>query len=160
MQNYNNNLAYDFDLFAPKEHKAKVIELENTKNVLRSTGEASRVVKSHSAKQAISVVCVVLIVLGFIFFQLYSELVNSELTAEITQAQKTITELKSEQTRLQMEFENIIAYNNIEAAAKELGMQKQETAQTIYVNAGEDDTAVIIDDGGNNGIFSVFADWF
>lgn len=159
MQNYNNNLAYDFDLFAPKEKRGEVVELKTSKNVMREDSAASLGKSAVSLRKVVSILCVTAMVLAFIGFQLYSNLVGTELTAQIDKAKNQLTELKSEQTRLSMELENLVAYDNIEAAAKELGMQKREVSQTVYVNGGEDDTGVVIDNSGD-GIFSVFADWF
>ncbi len=159
MQNYNNNLAYDFDLFAPKEKRGEVVELKTSKNVMREDSAASLEKSAMPLRKVISILCVTAMVLAFIGFQLYSNLVGTELTAQIDKAKNQLTELKSEQTRLSMELENLVAYDNIEAAAKELGMQKREVSQTVYVNGGEDDTGVVIDNSGD-GIFSVFADWF
>lgn len=159
MQNYNNNLAYDFDLFAPKEKRGEVVELKTSKNVMREDSAASLEKSAMPLRKVINILCVTAMVLAFIGFQLYSNLVGTELTAQIDKAKNQLTELKSEETRLSMELENLVAYDNIEAAAKELGMQKREVSQTVYVNGGEDDTGVVIDNSGD-GIFSVFADWF
>ena len=50
----------------------------------------------------------------------------SEVNSDIVETKQTLAELSGEETRLNVEFERLISYNNLEASAKALGMKKMD----------------------------------
>ena len=63
-------------------------------------------------------------------------------------------QLESEKTSLEIEFERIISYSNIELEAAEIGMQKMDKSQVKYIRVNDKNTAVTKDGemitSGNN----------
>ena len=66
---------------------------------------------------------------------------------DIIDAKSELAALSGEETRLKIELERIISYNNLEQAARELGMKKTDKSQIVYINVN--DTNKAIDANGN-----------
>ena len=64
--------------------------------------------------------------------------VNSEILSEKTQ----LAALSGEETRIDMEMEELLSYKNIEQAAAELGMKKLDKSQIIYIRVNDTNKAV------------------
>ena len=71
----------------------------------------------------------------------------SEVNSEIIKAKHELAALSGEETRIDMEFEQMMSYKNIEEAAKALGMRKMDKSQIVYIRVNNTNKA--IDSNGN-----------
>ena len=70
----------------------------------------------------------------------------NEVNAEIKAIQTEINELDSEYTKLSVDFNRIISYQNLEEEAAKLGMRKMDKSQVVYIRVN--DTNVARDSSG------------
>lgn len=145
---YNDSLAYDFNMFLPKQKpvKAKIVKMPQKKTV--SSARASSVVAER-----IKAIAVIGFVVAIVCANIFLRARITEVNAKITDVKSEITELESEYTRLNVEFENRISYQNIEQAAAQLGMKKMDKSQVVYIRTNPTDAAIT-----SNGIFSASQD--
>lgn len=137
---YNDNLAYDFNLFLPSENKkaktdSKVITVRAQKK--RGVKAAAGAVSGHVTK-----VVVIAFVLFSLFAALYMRARITELSRDISNIKSELTVLETEKTRLYVELENKISYKNIEEAAQTLGMRKMDNSQVVYIRLNDENKAV------------------
>ena len=147
---YNDNLAYDFETVEPSiesERNAKYSKNARPKN------------KTSKLRLVLCITAVVVIVACFVG-KMWLSTVSTELTAQINSSKSEISKLKSEETRLKIEVESLVSYDNLDSAAKDLGMKKKEASQTVYVNGENGDKGLVVDNSESGNIFSVFAEWF
>ena len=71
----------------------------------------------------------------------------SEVNASVIETKAELAALSGEETRLNVEFERLISFNNLEEAAKALGMKKTDKGQIVYIEVNETNKAV--DANGN-----------
>ncbi len=140
---YNDSLAYDFDLFMPKEKK-------NTDNVIKMPSSAVKTKqRRNAAKKAVSVGVTSVLLCAFFLAALcgniFLRLRINEVDSQINDINAEITELEAELTTLDVEFEKIISYTNLEAAATELGMKKMDKDQVVYIQVNNKNTAITAD---------------
>lgn len=150
--NYLYNDAYDFSLFEDKK-KAPVVKIpENEKVKKENLKRATSIAKGANARPALgfkktaTIISVGAIVLLLFFFQINGNVKATETTDQITNTEKQIELMKSEQVRLQMELDGRVSYENMEKAAEEAGMQKPTAMQMRYINIYDTDTAEITAD--------------
>ena len=145
---YNDSLAYDFDMFLPKQKpvKAKIVKMPQKKS-------ASSVRASSVVAHRIKVIAVIGFVLAIVCANIFLRARITEVNAEMAAVQTEITELESEYTRLNVEFENRISYQNIEQVARNLGMKKMDKSQVVYIKTNPTNAAVTSD-----GVFSASQD--
>lgn len=144
---YRDNTAYDFERFTPK--KRAVVELPVRK--------AKNKPALFSLKQPMLVFSVVA-VLVLIIAQLHCQLQLSETVDKISQTEKRIESLQSENTRLQTELNGKVSFDNMETSAKEMGMQKITAAQTEYINLCDEDVSEVVKN--ENGLLASVEDLF
>lgn len=137
---YNDSLAYDFDMFLPKQkqEKAKIVKMPKKKTVSKAKASAA-------VAERVKAVAAVGFILAVLCANIFLRVRITEINADISDIKTEITELESEQTRLNMEFENRISYQNIEEAAARLGMKKMDKSQVVYVRTTDTDAAVTSD---------------
>lgn len=151
MNRFYDNAAYDFEKFATKKNEAKVIRLPENRNRHRSS-------ESLKLKAKLKIGAVVAVVLTLIVIQIHGQIKNSEVCAKINSTNEQITALEQEESRLNVELNTIVSFNNIENVAKEKGMQKATGAQTGYINICDEDSVEVAED--NKNIFEKIADLF
>ena len=95
----------------------------------------------------ISFVLIAVFILAAICAEIALRIEISEVNADTVKAKQTLAELSGEATRLNVEFERMISYNNLEASAKALGMKKMDKNQIVYIR--ENDKNKAIDSNGN-----------
>lgn len=138
---YNDALAYDFKMFettAKKEaNKDNIVKMPEE----RRKSNAKRKAYSSMLFSKFSSIVLVLMVLAMICSNIYLRSQISETTAKISAVKKEIVALDSEETRLNVEYEKIISYNNLEAQAAELGMKKKDKSQVVYIRVNDTDAA-------------------
>lgn len=150
---YNDSLAYDFEMFMPRSaepvRKDNIVKLPQTKAQRRAKTRAVKRV-SASAFAVMTTVFVLAAMCGNIFFRLQINEVNSK----INDVKSEINALESQKTSLEVEFERVISYSNIELEAAEIGMQKMDKNQVKYIRVNDKNTAVTKDgetvSGSNN----------
>lgn len=130
------NTAYDFDYFAPQKPKAKA-EIK----VVKGTKPKAKSGKKNTPMK--SVLCCVAVVTVF-FAVMYNRAVYTELCNESTEFTKTLSELKSEETRLSLGIEGMVSMRRVEEYAQnQLGLIKAEGYQTTYVSFTSEDKVEI-----------------
>ena len=147
---YNDSLAYDFDMFLPKEKpqkKAKIVKMPQT-----AKKQAARKAAAEAVGSKVKAIAVIGFVLAVICANIFLRVRITDVNAQINDVKNEIVELKSEQTRLNVEFENRISFENLEQAAAALGMSKTDKSQVVYIRTNNTNAARTSD-----GVFSAAA---
>ena len=136
---YQNNVAYDFEMFAPApkpEREAPIIDYPETKakDKLKRDRNANKKTSRLSAFLLVSFLLVAL------FANVFSRAQISQTQMQITRQENAIKKLDSEITRLECNLQSLMTYDTIETEAKALGMQKMERSQIKYVNINAEET--------------------
>lgn len=144
---YNDSLAYDFELFMPKEkseEKATIVKMPEKK-------EKKAKKAMPRAKMRVSSVASILLLgafmVGIVCANIAMRVEISEVNSDIIKAKAELAEVSGEHTRLNVELERMVSYGNLEEAAKNLGMKKTDKSQIVYVKINDTDKAV--DSEGN-----------
>lgn len=145
---YVDSLAYDFDMFLPKEKKKdNIYDINSVRKNVRNEKDKNAVAVRHAIRSRIGIIATVAFLLGVICFNIYLRVEITETSSQISKMETTINKAKSEQTQLEMDVERITNYTNIEEAAAKLGMQKAEKYQVTYITVTNGDKAETVDDG-------------
>ncbi len=143
MKYYNDSLAYDFEMFAPKP-AARVGTRDNIvvmpKNSSR-TKKRTRAAAKSLTSPALLIMCAVFVLAG-LCGNIGLRLKINEVNSEINEVKAAITELDSEKTSLEVELQSRIAYSNLELEATTLGMRKMEKSNVKYIRVNDKDKAV------------------
>ncbi len=134
-----NNAAYDFSRFeVPESPKAAPAAQQRPK--LRVVTNRRPVAKSNPLPK----LGLVLLMIVMIVMVIYSQVVLSELSSEISSAQSRLTALESESTRLSAQLTSAGSSKALEEyATTKLGLSKMDSAQITYVNMNEQDRSQI-----------------
>ena len=136
-------VAYNLENFA-----AKTAEQHDTELKTRSL----RIIKNRRKTKVIAPVKVILasamaIVISIVM--IYSQVVLTELTSEVSFYENQLTELDTEYVRLQGELEATTSIKTLEEAAEtKLGLAKIDSSQVEYVNLTGDDAISVARTGG------------
>ena len=136
-------VAYNLENFA-----AKTAEQHDTELKTRSL----RIIKNRRKTKVIAPVKVILasamaIVISIVM--IYSQVVLTELTSEVSYYENQLTELNTEYVRLQGELEATTSIKTLEEAAEtKLGLAKIDSSQVEYVNLTGDDAISVARTGG------------
>lgn len=143
---YNDSVAYDFEMFAPKPAEKK-----NTRDniVVMPTNKAAAKKRSKSAARHLSapatlIMCAVFVLAGFCG-NITLRLKINEVNSKINKVNAAIAELDSEKTALEVEMQRRISYSNLELKASELGMTKPEKENVVYIRVNDKDAAKMAD---------------
>lgn len=133
---YNHSLAYDYSLFAERQSSARadnIVKLEDKK--VQNKKAAKKVSHKISAKLGayVGVFMVVALICGNLFLRAQV----TEVKSQINKVKNQINVLQGEETRLNVEYENIISYQNLEKAATSLGMKKMDKSQVVYIRVND-----------------------
>lgn len=137
---YNESLAYDFEMFMPRDAKKEndnIIKLKSPK--VKARQRAAIKAMSVSTFAVMVTVFVLAALCGNIFLRLQINEVNNE----INNMNVAIGELDSEKTELEVELERRISYSNIELQAAELGMIKRSKEQVKYIRVNDKNAAKV-----------------
>lgn len=151
---YQNNVAYDFEMFAPApkpEREAPIIDYPERKAKDKLGKE--RDAKRKSSK--VSAILLATVMLVALFANVLSRAQISQAQMQISKQEKAISKLDSEITRLQCNLQSVMTYETIEAGAIALGMQKMERSQVKYVNINEEDSLPETDDATQNEVVCI-----
>lgn len=131
-------IAYNLESFAPKTAEQHDKELKT---------RSLRIIKNRRREKTVAPVkiilgCALAIVIAVIM--IYSQVVLTELTSEVSFYENRITELDTEFVRLQSELEATTSIKALEEAAEsKLGLAKIDSSQVEYVSlTGTDEISV------------------
>lgn len=142
---YNDSLAYDFDLFMPKskeERRAEIVKMPK-----RKVNKASRKAARGQVSKTVSIILLGAFLVAAICAGIAIRVEISEVNSQIINAKKELSALSGEETRIDMEFEQMMSYENVEEAAKILGMKKTDKSQIVYIRVNDEHKAI---DGEGN----------
>lgn len=144
MKYYNESLAYDFEMFAPKtastpKNRDNIVVMQNEKTAKRQ----KKATKAVSAPALL--IMTVAIVLAGLCGNIALRLQINEVNAEINNVRAAIAEVDSEKTALQVEMQRRISYANLELEAMQLGMQAPEKENVVYIRVNDKDAAKTAD---------------
>ena len=142
---YNDSLAYDFELFMPKTQHSPRAEI--VKMPKKKVNKAVRRQARREVSKTASIIMIGLFLVSMILAGIALRVEISEVNSEIIKAKHELAALSGEETRIDMEFEQMMSYKNIEEAAKALGMRKMDKSQIVYIRVN--DTNKAIDSNGN-----------
>lgn len=133
-----NNAAYDFSRFeAPEPQKASAAAKQPELKVVPRRRQMAKA--NPLPKLGLVLLMVVMIVMT-----IYSQVVLSELSSEISHAQTRLTSLESESVRLSAQLTSAGSSRALEEyATSKLGLSKMESSQITYVNMHEQDRSQI-----------------
>ncbi len=131
MKYCNDSLAHDYDMFMPKP---KYKDEEKILTMPKPSAKTQQKAKASLFSRALPIVATVFIV-GAVFGNLFIRAEISKVGNEISAAETLGQQLKSEETRLNVELEKKTSVGNLEKQAEKLGMQKQERVQMNYIFA-------------------------
>ncbi len=132
-------IAYNLDNFAAKTEQQHDEELKTRSlRVIKNRRKQKSVAPVRFILDAVAVIAVALIMI-------YSQVVLTELTAEVNSYESKISALDTERMRLEGELEASTSIKTLEETAeKSLGLSKIDSSQIEYVNlTGEDEISVV-----------------
>ena len=141
---YNDSLAYDFEMFMPKKKE------QQTEIIKMPSSRAKRNVRNRATKKVSRTFSIILLgafIVSCICANIALRVEISEANSKIHEAKTTLAALSGEETRLNIQFESIISYTNLEEAAKAIGMKKMSKNQIVYIRVNDQNKAV--DKNGN-----------
>lgn len=136
-------VAYNLETFVPKTAEQHDKELKT---------RSLRIIKNRRKAKAVAPVKIILasvmaIVISVIM--IYSQVVLTELTSEVSFYENKITELDTEYVRLQGELEATTSIKTLEEAAEtKLGLAKIDSSQVEYVSLTGTDEISVAHTGG------------
>lgn len=143
---YNDSLAYDFDMFLPRERAEAAPKTAPKKNVIKLPESVTNAKRKARAKSQISsglfaIVSTFVLVVA-LCFNLALRLKVNELNSQINRTKSELNTLKSESVALQMEYESRVSYSNLEKSAASLGMKKLDKDQVVYIKVNDKAKAI------------------
>lgn len=137
---YNDSLAYDFEMFMPKEKKNNtrdnIVVMPKPQQRAQSRRKAAR----RLSPTFVAIMCVVFILAG-LCGNIALRIKINEVNSEINDVKASISELDSEKTALEVEFQRRISYVNLELEAMSLGMKKPSKEDVTYIRVNDNDVA-------------------
>ena len=137
---YNDSLAYDFELFMPREKKEKVHVTKKTSAKKTKKAKKNNNVKSRLIFALISVFVIIIMLIN-IFIR--AEINN--VTSQIATEKYVLNALSGERTGLQMKLANGVSLAILEEKALALGMRKIRKDQIVYIKINDKDIAISSD---------------
>lgn len=142
---YNDSLAYDFELFMPKTQHSPRAEI--VKMPKKKASKAARRTARREVSKTFSVVMIGILLVSMICAGIALRVEISEVNSQIIKAKNELAALSGEETRMDMEIQQMMSYKNIEAAALSMGMRKMDKSQIVYIRVN--DTNKAVDSNGN-----------
>ncbi|HBL41664.1 MAG TPA: hypothetical protein DDY98_09015 [Ruminococcaceae bacterium] len=135
MAAYQNNAAYDFSMFEPAKKRPKAQAPARPKIVATNRKTPQQYAEEQKAIRLkvlefaiVAVLCATAIVPN-----IFSRVHVNELNGQIATMSKQLNEMKSENTRLNMELKSKISVANVQNYAENvLGMVKRDRYQVYY----------------------------
>lgn len=141
---YNDSLAYDFEMFAPK-----TAERSKSRDNIVVMPDRTAKKRTRSAAKAVSapamLIMTAVIVLAGLCGNIALRLQINEVNSQINDVRAQIAEVDSEKTELEMEMQRRISYANLELEAVQLGMKKPEKENVVYIRVNDKNAAQTAD---------------
>ncbi len=139
---YNDSLAYDFEMFMPKE-APKTKPRDNIVVMPSSSKKQNtrKVATKRLSAPVTLIMCAMIILAGFCG-NIALRLEINEVNSEINDIKAAISELDSEKTSLEVEMQRRISFANLELEATQLGMKKPEKENVTYIRVNDENAAV------------------
>ena len=143
---YNDSLAYDFEMFAPKTNTApnardNIVTMPRNSAVSKKRKQAA----TRSLSAPVSLIMAAVFVLAGFCGNIALRLEINEVNSQINDVKSAIAELDSEKTALEVELQRRISYQNLELEAVQLGMKKPEKENVTYIRVNDTNAAVTAD---------------
>ncbi len=136
-QYYGRSLAYDFDMFTSAAPRPKEKETVITKHPSVSRKKLAR--SREDVRTRIGAVAIAVFIVAMVVANVFTRAEITRVDAQMSVINEEISRLESEATRINCEIEKMTSYKNVEQSAKELGMNKTEKNQVVYIKTNEDD---------------------
>lgn len=122
----NTNVAYDLANFAPYVKSARPdVKVVKTKASRKKAIRALKIKLSIAAAVLVALMC----------FTVYNKVVLTETVSKANLASQQLSQLKNENSRLEIKLEGIVSLKQAdEYATNVLGLVKKENGQVIYVS--------------------------
>lgn len=152
----NTNLAYDLSLFdVDEEEERRRAKKRAEKSNIKIT-EKKAVARNGSVFMAVASAVTVVVIA---FAILYSKVQLSDYTAMISDVKTEIQLAERENLRLNAELDSMVTLDNVESiATNELGLQKTQNSQVIFVTKNTEKMTEVAETDTN--IFMSIRDWF
>ena len=136
-------VAYSFDTFLPKTGEQQDKELKKSSlRIIKNRRQPKGIAPLKFIAAAIMVIVVSVVMI-------YSQVILTELTSEVSFYEKQIANLNTEYTRLQSELEATTSIKTLEEAAEnKLGLSKIDSSQVEYVSLTGTDEITVAKTGG------------
>ncbi len=143
---YNDSLAYDFEMFAPKSNTVPKSR-DNIVVLPKKTAISTR--RKQAAARRLSAPATLIMVAVFLLAGLCGNIALrleiNEVNSQINDVKAAIAELDSEKTALEVEMQRRISYANLELEAVSMGMKKPEKENVTYIRVNDTNAAVTAD---------------
>ena len=138
---YNDSLAYDFEMFMPKEKKQPD---RNNIVVMPKVAEKQKQRRQAASRSfsptVVAIMCVVFVVAG-LCGNIALRIKINETNSQINDIKAAVAELDSEETALEVELQRRISYMNLELEATQLGMKKPSKEDVTYIRVNDTNIA-------------------
>ena len=140
MASFQNNNAYDLTLFEPARKREPVSapkrpRLVKTSGPARKSREQLAAERKAARFKIIEFAVIAALCAAFIAPNIFSRIKVNELNGKIAAMTTQLNEVKSENTRLDMELKAKISLDNVQNYAENvLGMDKRDRYQIYYFN--------------------------
>ena len=118
---YNDSLAYDFEMFMPKEKKQNIRDNIVVMPKPSKKAQQRRRVATRALSPTVTAIMCVVFVLAALCGNIALRIKINEVNSEINDMKAAVAELDSEKTALEVEFQRKISYLNLETKAAEIG---------------------------------------
>lgn len=150
MKYYTDNLAYDYNMFLPREKREEApVGRPVSDNIVKMPGISGKAgaarQKREERRNRTFAIFTTFLVVAMVCSTIFMRVQVTEVEAQLTEANRELSELVNEHTQLEMQMERKISFSNVEAEAKALGMQKKDKNQVNYIQTGSESWAEVVD---------------
>lgn len=136
--NERTSLAYEYHRF----EEAEQLETERKKPQIQTVKKSKVLKKQTGVLRAACCMSVIVLTLSTL---IYTRVVQTELSADYNTAITELNSIKSENARLQVQLEEELSADNIEAIARQqLNMQEIDNSKVEYVDFNSDPKAEVL----------------
>lgn len=144
MENVNQNLAYDFEMF---ETNKNIVSITESEKFRKETEKARLTEKKAVVRDRVTNILLIVFIIAVLCAGLYTRGQITEVNDEIDKVKNEIETLENDRIRLEMELEAAVSFETLAEDAKALGMQPKERTQTVYITmTGEDNAEILSED--------------
>lgn len=135
---YNSANAYNFAAFEQREYKRDYNQPRAKITSIQPKIKKEKVAKPQSAAAArffarVKIIAGIGLVVGLSMLMIFMRVEVGQQEGELRRMRTEITALESEEIRLRMQYENLMNLQNLEIEAIQMGMQRANHSQRIYI---------------------------